>query len=192
MCKRSENEPLRFSYWGIIRNEGLNKSVINKLANDSRFLITFYGRKQATALNLEKYCAENGIKNVRFTGEYQEEDRYDFVKETDILYNLYNISGTEGMAMGNKYYDGIIFYLPQICTKGSFMGEKITQKGIGAAFDPASDTFADDIYNYYHSIEFAEFKNNCDKELENVLKEYNTVVDKLHKLYNQEKSNGEN
>lgn len=169
--KPKTDEPVRFSYWGIIRNEELNKRVIDKLANDKRFEITFYGRKQQTALNLEKYCSENGIKNVRFTGEYQEEDRYSFAAQTDLLYNLYDVSGTEGMAMGNKFYDGIIFRIPQICTFGSFMGEKAQAMQVGKALNPDSPDFADEIYEYYRTLDEQQFKENCDKALQKIVED---------------------
>lgn len=163
-----ENNPIRLSYWGIVRNGEFNREVIKKLANDERFEVVFHGRKQQTAINLENYCKENNITNIRFAGEYREDDRYKFAEETDIIYNLYSVSGTEGMAMGNKFYDGIIFKIPQICTKGSFMGEKAEEYGVGKALDPSSETFADDIYNYYVNLEVGVFNFNCDKALEKI------------------------
>ena len=178
------DKPIRFSYWGVIRNKEMNLAVIRNLANDPRFDVCFYGRKQKTAEILEQYCKENNIKNVRFAGEYIEKDRYEFVKDTDLLYNLYSADGTAGMAMGNKYYDGIIFYLPQICTKGSFMGERVEQYGIGFAADPESCSFADDIYNYFHSVDNDTFRENCDKVLDDIKGEYGQLVEKINKLFN--------
>lgn len=174
--KTKADKPIRFSYWGIIRNEELNKKVIEKLANDNRFEITFYGRKQQTALNLEKYCKEKGIKNVRFTGEYQEEDRYAFAAQTDLLYNLYDVSGTEGMAMGNKFYDGIIFRIPQICTVGSFMGEQAQAMQVGKALDPDSPDFANEVYDYYLNLDEEQFKANCDNALQKIVEDNERTV----------------
>ncbi len=182
--EKDRAKPIRFSYWGVIRDKEINFSVIRKLANDSRFDVCFYGRKQNTAESLEQYCKENNIKNVRFAGEYIEKDRYEFVKDTDLLYNLYSADGTAGMAMGNKYYDGIIFYLPQICTKGSFMGERVEQYHIGLAVDPTSETFADDIYNYYFAIDEASFRESCDSVLSEIKNEYEVVIEKINKLFN--------
>lgn len=165
---KDKNEPIRISYWGIVRNEEFNRSVIKKLADDKRFEVVFHGRKQQTAVNLEKYCKDNNITNVKFAGEYREEERYDFAETTDIIYNLYSVSGTEGMAMGNKFYDGIIFKIPQICTEGSFMGEKAEEYGVGKALDPNSETFADDIYAYFINLKYNVFYENCDKVCEQI------------------------
>ena len=160
--ERCDNRPLRISYWGILRNEEFNKTVINKLANDDRFELNFYGKKQQTFEKLEAYCRENKFLNIHFYGEYQEEDRYTFAENTDILYNLYSVSGTEGMAMGNKFFDGVIFGIPQICTKGSYMGEKAEEYGVGIAVDVNSLDFADDIYRYFASVEDEKFNHSCD------------------------------
>ena len=73
------------------------------------------------------------------------------------------------LAMGNKYYDGLIFYIPQLCMKGSFMGEKCAEKGIGFECDPFDERFTDKVYEYYSKLKYEEFKKNCNAELNNVL-----------------------
>lgn len=179
---KNGNEPIKLSFWGLVRNEEFNRKIINKLANDERFEVVFHGRKQQTAINLENYCKENSIKNICFTGEYREEDKYKFAEETDVLYNMYSVSGTEGMAMGNKFYDGIIFKIPQICTKGSFMGEKAEEYGVGKALEPDSETFADDIYNYFVGIEGDAFKNNCEKTLKKIKQDNEKTAEMIRKI----------
>ncbi len=174
-----KGDSIRISYWGLLRNEGFNRKVIDKFANDSRFLINFYGKKQQVVENLEKYCIENKISNVKFYGEYQEEDRYRFAAETDLLYNLYDVTGTEGMAMGNKFFDGAIFRIPQICTKGSYMGEKVEEYGIGRAFDIDSDEFADMVYRYYTDIEETQFTDNCQRLMKRVLIDFESTEENI-------------
>ena len=44
-----------------------------------------------------------------FHGDYKPEDRYTFVRNTDLIHNIYK-DGNMMLAMGNKYYDGLIFY----------------------------------------------------------------------------------
>ena len=93
-------------------------------------------------------------------------------------------------ATSNKYCDGAIFRIPQICTKGSYMGEKVEEHGVGCAIDMDSATLADDIYTYYNSIEKNKFMADCEK-LENIIIEdyENTVklikehciAEKIHK-----------
>jgi len=169
-----KKEPVRIAYWGIIRHEELNKRIISSFANDQRFELHYYGREQAVALNLKLYAAEIGANNVFFHGEYKPEDRYDFSRQTDIIHNMF--SNTEqphmSLAMGNKYYDGLIFYLPQICTTGSFMGDTVKKANVGLACDPFQDDFADIVWDYYQRFDINAFYKNCDDELDRVLKEY--------------------
>ena len=180
--EKSDGQPIRISYWGILRNEEFNKNVIDKFADDPRFEISFYGKKQQTVENLEAYCKQNNINNVHFYGEYQEEDRYTFAENTDILYNLYSVSGTEGMAMGNKFFDGVIFGIPQICTKGSYMGKKAEEYGVGCAVDVESETLSDDVYKYYCTVKEKEFNANCDVVVNNIIEANKRIVMQLKKL----------
>ena len=168
------SSPIRIAFWGFIRHEGINKQIISSLANDERFELHYYGREQATAIALKKHAAAIGARNIFFHGEYQPEDRYSFAKETDIIHNIY--SNTEPPftvnAMGNKYYDGLIFCLPQLCITGSFMGDAVMSANIGLACDPYQSDFADNVWAYYQDLEIDLFSSNCEKELDRVMKEH--------------------
>ncbi|MEG1884468.1 MAG: hypothetical protein RR224_12245 [Clostridia bacterium] len=170
------SDKIRIAFWGFIRHEALNREIIRKLSNDDRFELHYYGREEKTALNLKQYAAEIGATNIFFHGEYQPEDRYQFVRRTDLIHNLYRDTNTM-LAMANKYYDGIVFNLPQLCMKGSYMGECCRTAGVGLECDPYDDGFADLIYQYYQQIQWNEFEKHCNSELERVMKEYQTGAD---------------
>ena len=84
------------------------------------------------------------------------------------------------LAVGNKLYDGCIFYIPQLCFKGSLMGDIVTTNGIGLAADPFGDDFADSIISYYHSLDREVFNNDCDKYFEKVLSEFNSGLNVIN------------
>lgn len=165
------SDKIRIAFWGFIRHEEINLEIIRKIAADSRFELHYYGREQQVAFNLKQYVNENGINNVFFHGEYKPEERYEFVRQTDIIHNIYYDNNTM-LAMGNKYYDGAIFRIPQICMKGSYMAEKSTENGIGLACDPYEDDFSEEIFQYYISINPQEFRDKCDAETERVYSEF--------------------
>lgn len=165
------SDKIRIAFWGFIRHEEINREIIRKLSNDKRFELHYYGREQQIAQNLKAYVAQVRAENVFFHGEYNPEDRYLFVRSTDLIHNIYKDSNTM-LAIGNKYYDGLIFYIPQLCMRGSFMGEKCTENGVGFECDPFDDDFSDAIYNYFGKIESLSFRRSCDKELEKVMKEF--------------------
>lgn len=165
------SDKIRIAFWGFIRHEEINKEIIRKVAADSRFELHYYGREQQVALNLKAYAAELNAKNVFFHGEYTPEQRYEFVRQTDIIHNIY-YDANMMLAMGNKYYDGLIFRIPQICMPGSFMGECVERAGVGLVCDPHDADFTERMYAYYRGLDQSTFDRNCDVELEKIMEEY--------------------
>ncbi len=166
------SKPIVISFWGLLRHASMNREIIQKLGGDSRFELHYYGRAQGAMLDLMEESVKR-YTNVFFHGTYNISERNDFALKTDLLHNIYdNSDKTMPLAMGNKYYDGPIYYIPQLVMKDSFM-VKATENagGIGLCCDPRSDTFAEDVYQYYMSLEKDSFTEKCDKELKRVLGE---------------------
>ncbi|WP_312654102.1 glycosyltransferase [Proteiniclasticum sp.] len=182
-----ESEPIRIRYWGLIRHEDINLKIIKKIGNDQRFELHYHGRSQKTGRLLQEYCKENKLTNVFFHGEYKPLDRYKFIDKTDLLHNIFDNDKTMKPAMSNKYYDGILFYIPQICNEGSFMGEQVKNNCVGIALNPYSPNFADEIYNYYHDIDWISFNNSCDKTLDNIINQYNDGINVIEKIIHRKK-----
>lgn len=178
--------PLRIRFWGFIRHENINRAVIDRLANDHRFELHYHGREQEIANNLKEYVKEHYIHNVFFHGEYTPEERYMFAAETELLHNLYENDTATQPAMGNKFYDGLTLYIPQLCSNGSYMGKQITENNIGLACDPLNPAFADNVYKYYKSIHWLNFEENCNRKLNEVLLEYEKGIDVIEKIGNVE------
>ncbi len=177
-----ESEKIRIAFWGFIRHEEVNREIINRIGADERFELHYYGREQQTARNLKHYVTEKGIGNVFFHGEYKPEDRYQFVRETDIIHNIYHDSNMM-LAMGNKYYDAIVFRLPQICMEGSYMAELAEKYGTGIGCNPYKEDFTDKIYSYYKGIsDYDPFRTACDRELCRVLREVRRDADIIKNL----------
>ncbi len=175
------SDRIRIAFWGFIRHEEINLEIIKRVGADSRFELHYYGREQQVALNLKQFVKENGINNVFFHGEYKPEERYEFVRKTDIIHNIY-YDNNMMLAMANKYYDGAIFRIPQICMIGSFMAKRATETGIGCACDPYDANFTQDVYKYYKSIDPQVFRENCDRETKRVYSEYvegTTIIKKI-------------
>lgn len=163
---------IRIGFWGFVRNEELNREIIKKLANDPRFALHYYGREQRVAENLKAFVAEQAIKNVFFHGEYRPEQRYEFARVTDVIHNIY-CDANMMLAVSNKYYDGLIFRIPQICMVGSVMGENAMRAGVGAVCDPYREDFAQELYRICTAFDPASLRAGCDAELSRVMEEYN-------------------
>lgn len=162
---------IRVAFWGFIRHEEINLTIIKKISKDKRFELHYYGREQQIAKNLKKYIKEHHISNVFFHGEYKPTDRYNFVRETDLIHNIYYDSNMM-LAMGNKYYDSIIFRIPQLCMKGAYMAKRSTKAGVGFACDPNDSDFTEKIYQYYTHLDKSAFDIKCNYELDRVYNEY--------------------
>ncbi|MBQ7045355.1 MAG: hypothetical protein IJN65_02560 [Clostridia bacterium] len=169
---RADDEKIRIAYWGLARHTALNKKIIDKIAADNRFELHYYGREQKCALDLKEYTKQIGADNVFFHGEYKPVDRYEFSKNADIIHNVFYSTNTM-LSMANKYYDGLVFCLPQIATEGAFMAKCIEDAKVGISCNPNNDDFLDKIYDYYKSIDLNEFNENCQKELDRIIAEYN-------------------
>lgn len=165
------SDKIRLAFWGYIRNEELNRAMIGRIAEDDRFELHYYGREQRIAADLKAYAAEIGAKNVIFHGEYVAEDRYGFVRQTDMIHNAFDDENMM-IAMSNKYYDGAIFRIPQLCFEGSVMAFVAEAAGIGVACDPYEADFTQKIYEYYNGLDKEKFSIACDTELERILLEY--------------------
>lgn len=178
----NSSEKVRVAFWGFIRHRDINYQIIKQFGNDDRFELHYYGREQETALELKEFASKNEYKNVFFHGEYVPEDRYQFILKTDLIHNIY-YDGNTMLAMGNKYYDGIIFGIPQLCMQGSFMGEKCTSNGIGLECNPYSENFTDDIMKYYLLLKKEDFYRCCATELSKVYEQYEygkVIINKLN------------
>ena len=179
-----DNKKIIISYWGLVRQFDINKKLMDCLGNDERFELHYYGRMQQDGRDMEKYALKKKYTNIYFHGSYMPNERYDFAKNTNIIHNVYNLNHTTQNAMGNKYYDGIIFEIPQICTKGSYMAERITVDEVGLAINFDDENVADLIWNYYANLDLKQFKNLCKKALKNVLDEQEEIKNEINDFIN--------
>ena len=174
--------PIRIAFWGFIRHEKINEEIVKKLGGDRRFELHYYGREQQTAWNLKALTESCGFTNIFFHGAYLPQDRYDFAEKTDLIHNMYENDPGMQKAMANKYYDGIIFRIPQLCTVGSYMGDRVLRENVGIALNPYEDDFADQIVKYYSQINWKVFDAECDTATKQVVSEYEagkTVIQSL-------------
>ena len=81
-------------------------------------------------------------------------------------------------AISNRYYDGLIYHIPQLVEVDGFKASVTTKNGIGIALE-ANDEFADKLFDYYNSIEDKVFDKMCNKTLQEVLLEDDEYIRKI-------------
>lgn len=180
-----ERNVLRVSYWGLVRQVDINKKLMDALGNDFRFELHYYGRMQQDGREMEEYAYNKEYRNVFFHGAYMPVERYEFAKETDLIHNVYDCGHTMGNAMGNKYYDGIIFGIPQICTEWSHMGDVISARKVGMVVSLEDNAIADKLWVYYQNMNWSDFETNCTSALDIVLSEQQTDKEQLLRFVGQ-------
>jgi hypothetical protein len=170
-------------FWGQIRHLNYNIHFINKLSLDDRFELHFHGTNNNTFTKLFNYSKSKKLNNVFFHGEYIPDNRIQFSLNTDLIHNSYDVGKTEQYAMGNKYYDGAIFGIPQICNKFSHMGKRIVQDGLGISIDIKSKDFLNQIYEYFINLDRISFNRNCLSFIEKCMNEQEIAKEKISSFF---------
>lgn len=175
--------PYRLSYWGGIRKGVVDIALLDKFGNDKNFEIIFHGDALdvGSVESMKQYCVENRYDNIHFCGAYQSQDRVKFAKECDFLYNCY-VRGASDPAMGNKYYDGLIFGVPQIGYCLSYMGRRIDDLGLGIALDPNDSDFIYQLISYIKNFDPVEYQQARMNEISLIIDEQAEVQENLRQI----------
>lgn len=172
---RKAQGKIRFVWNGLVRYFAFQKQYLEALKNDERFEIVYHG----TGPELERfkeYCKVNDIRNVSFTGAYNNKDKTSLLQNAHILNNAYGFLENDWhqnavkSLVSNRFYDGMFFHIPQIVEPDGFKSDVIRKTKIGECFYPDED-FANKLYNYYMSIDPENFDSKCEEVLKLVIKE---------------------
>lgn len=179
--------PLDFVWNGVVRYFDYQVLYLDKLKNDSRFRIVFHGDGPELQKYID-YCMENKYENIIFTGSYKNEDKASILTNAAILNNAYGYVENAGnklkYAVSNRFYDGMIYHIPQIVEPVGFKSEWAENSKIGKPMTP-SETFADDLFEYYNSINDEEFDNACNEVLQSVVKEDEKYISAIDAFINE-------
>lgn len=176
--------PIRIVWNGVMRFFEYQKQYLDALKNDERFQLIYHGDGPDLELYRE-YCLCNGYNNVVFTGAYDNGNKEILLKNADILNNCYGYMSDAGnrlkYAISNRFYDGIIYHIPQIVEPGGYKTQLVKKYGIGTNIAVDTD-FADKLYAFYNDIEKSLFDNACErlfKEIMNEDKNYICNIDRF-------------
>ena len=164
--KKTSSDKIRVSYIGNLGYWNSCKEMIDRLANDERFLMSFTGPNYE---RIEEYCKANHITNVRFHGRFSREDTVLFYNDTDVIFNLYgNDNINVCTALSNKLYYAMRFKLPILVNENTYMEEIVKQYSLGITFKNDS-AFADELYEYLKTFRaeehlFEDAWNDVNKE----------------------------
>ena len=178
---------INFVWNGVVRYFEFQRYYLDALKNDPRFTIVFHG--DGPELDLYRdYCSENEFTNVFFTGSYNNADKMKLLSDAHILNNCYGYTQGAGnklkYAVSNRFYDGMIYHIPQLVEPEGFKSEWTDRSGIGVAFS-LNDDFADKLYEYYNNLDEQSFDLACEIELNHVIEEDNRYIEMIDNFINK-------
>lgn len=177
---RSKEEPIRIGFVGYVRFYEINIKLLEIFKNDSRFELHYYGSHSEY---LQEYAVNHGIENAQFHGSFPVQETNVYLNRIDIVNNLYgNNSLSLDYALSIKLYNGVWCRIPILVCPNTYM-EKITMKyGIGYTVRSYDVKMKDEIYNWYHNLDFSEFNSNCEAFIKTI-EEENAVFDNAFNRY---------
>ncbi|PKK97998.1 MAG: capsular biosynthesis protein [Tenericutes bacterium HGW-Tenericutes-2] len=158
--KRDDFKPIRISFIGYVRFYENDIKLINLLGNDARFVIQYFGQGSD---KLQKYCEENGIKNVNFHGRFDKSQTLNFLEQTDIINNLYGSGKIElDTAISIKFYYSISYQIPILVDSNTYMEDLIKKYDVGLSIDWNIDNLSDCIFDWYRNLNYQKYIENCE------------------------------
>ncbi|WP_297960258.1 hypothetical protein [uncultured Ruminococcus sp.] len=180
-----KSEPYQIVWNGTVRFFDYQKDFLNIFKNDPRFVLVYHGA--GTDLELyKKYCRENGITNVTFTGAYDNRDKAKLIQNAAILNNCYG--GRNGdelrFAISNRFYDGLVYHIPQIVEDGGYKADETQRLKVGLSVEPTSD-LPDRLYQYYTSLNPELFNLSCETALTEIISEDDNYIQRIDEFVNR-------
>lgn len=175
-----------FAFNGMLRYFSYQKRYLDLLGNDERFKLIYHG-DGPEAEQYQAYCRENRILNVTFTGRYDNAQKPELLSGAHIINNCYgNPFGTDKRvkyAVSNKFYDGMIYHIPQLVEPDGYKAALTEKYGIGFALRP-EEGLADRLYKKYMEIDGSEFDERCEFALKKVVEEDDRYISKIDDFLN--------
>ncbi len=167
------NGIIKLTYLGFYHSAPDTFKKIAKLfKNDNRFQLFFYGLDFDTIF--KKFCEEEKINNVIVGGAFSYEKTGIYLENTDIINSYYNNFASNKslqFAMGIKESYTPLLNIPSLVDDNTTWGRIGKELGLVFCVDDHNIlNLPDNLYNWYCSLNFDEFKNKCC--------EFNKIIDK--------------
>ncbi len=175
---KKRNGPIILTWNGVIRYFDFQKEYINKLQNDERFKLYYHGDGPDYE-ELKEYVKKNNINNVFLTGPYDNTEKEELLSNSCILNNCYGYLNNPGnklkYAISNRFYDGLIYHIPQLVEIEGFKTNLVLKLNIGINLE-LTNNFANDLFNYYQTIDENKFNESCDLALQKIIMEDDNYI----------------
>lgn len=180
-----EKHPTVIGYVGLISYAAQNIALIKAFANDKKYSLQYSGQIDPSS-SIIRYVNDNKITNVSFTGRFQNEMKPTIYKQISMINAVYgNDSMIVTTALPNKLYDALIYRIPIIASKGTYLGDIVSKYGIGLTIDTQVDDIHRIITEYWNRYDRNQFEANCEALYKMIeLEQQNTIEQIKLFLYN--------
>ena len=170
---------INIGFVGSVRYFNENSKLITTLDN-RRFVLSYVGFRHFDC-DLEGFCKKNNISNVYFKGKFNNNEKPNIYKDIDIINSLYGSQSLEVTTLiPNRLYDALLYKKPILVSKGTYLAEVVTSKGIGLAVDVFDDDLNNVILDYVNNLNYLNFDSNVKKYFNEIIKEQNNYLDKIN------------
>lgn len=177
----SLDKPINICFIGYVRFFDIDKRLIDALGNDSRYNIQFFGEGSQY---LKSYAEERKIYNIEFVEGFRVEDTVKLLNKADVINNLYGFNDIAlDTAISTRYYYSLHLNIPILVFKNTFMEELSTKIGIGYPTTGDFSRLGDEFYEWYHSLNTKILRENCNREINRILKENNEFYEVIEKTF---------
>lgn len=160
-----------------IRHVKQDEEIIEALANDNRFVVTFSGRGFGVPV-LEEYANKHHISNVAFTGYYDKKDEPEIVKKATFIMIYNSLDPNPRTAISNRFYNSIMFRKPMLTRMGTIQGDYAKKYGMGVAV-PDTSQLTNELVRYFEQFDWKQYEKQRLLLLNRFKKDYQIFKDAL-------------
>jgi len=178
--EKIKNKKIRIGIVGLLLQGKPYKTLLDTVKSDNNYEVLIYGRGVYQDL-IEEYA--NQYENIKYYGEYNFfKDISRIYANLDILYMPYdttNGSLNNKVALPNKFYEALYFYIPIITSKDTYLGELVEKYQVGVTIECCNkkDLIEALLYMNKHILEFQNNFLKIDKSIYIGDKDYNLLED---------------
>lgn len=173
---REKGERIRIGFIGYVRYFERNQKLLDCFANDPRYEVHYYGK---CADVLKEYAESKTIENAFFHDSFPVSDTAKYLENIDIMNNLYgNSTLNVRKAISIKLFHSMYARIPILVNTDTYVGEVAHSLGIGYYVTEFTDNFKDDLFKWYHNLDFNMIDSCCAEYLEKAMKD-NCVFESL-------------
>lgn len=171
--EKIQDDKIRIVYWGMVRQPQFNIALCDYFSKYDNIELFYHGA--GFHEEIKQYCKAKGYKNIHFTGRYTLNEIERFTQNTDFILNVYDNDKQQKPAMTVKFYDSVMYQIPMIVNKGSYMGRIVTENKLGIEFDYEND----DINELLSKFDWKSYIKNNSKVFQSIKKDDAIFEEKL-------------